>query len=78
MAVKIPAPQNQVFWKTLGIFVQFIEAGKVRQSNLQRLQKLVKEKEESGILQRKQYEIPSIDKTGRYFRKKFLKRRKAH
>jgi hemerythrin-like domain-containing protein len=55
-----------------------IEEGKARQSNLQRLHKLVKEKEESGILQRKQYEIPSIDKVGRYFRQKFLNRRKAH
>jgi Arc/MetJ-type ribon-helix-helix transcriptional regulator len=47
-----------------------IEEGQKRQHNLQRLQKLIKQKEESGILQRKQYDRPSLDKAGRYFRQK--------
>jgi ABC-type Zn uptake system ZnuABC Zn-binding protein ZnuA len=53
-----------------------IEEGQKRQHNLQRLQKLIKQKEESGILQRKQYDRPSLDKAGRYFRKKFLEKLK--
>lgn len=53
-----------------------IEDGQKRRHNLQRLQKLIKQKEESGILQRKQYDIPSLDKAGRYFRKNFLEKLK--
>lgn len=49
-----------------------IEDAQKHQPNLQRLQKLIKQKEKSGILQKKQYKKTSLDKAGRYFRKNFL------